>query len=604
MIIGCLTTDRSPSVPGYTERLAEITGTEDLVYHAVEFYGFKGGYFLNKRLPYTHSDFIYTDESSDIAVLLSGVIYNREELLKTRRINRNIPTPELIALLFLDEGPDFVKRVNGDFALFIHRPVSDNSFLFRDHLGIRPMAYTLSETELIFSSDIMGLSMMFSQNEAIDSEYLLSYFKLIDYSSTPVMRVKKLLPGHYLSFTGSGRSITRYWCPEDTVIDRELSYKRVIDDLGAILHDAIRIRCDSRFNAGAHVTSGLDSGIVSALVRQEYNSQTHFYGFSWSPEENVTEKVKYDERDRVRALCSKNDIMPLFSDMNVNDLARYVTSYYYNLGYYPEAKTVEQASERGVNLLFSGFGGDEFISTGHSGVGTDLLRGLNLKLFLRYNGLRQLKAFPGRMLYHIIFPALGILDRTTARILREDVYYLKRNFKKSDRNTVKNFYFYTSRRQRHLRLLDTYYIPERCESWAINGYHHGVEYRYPLLDRRIVEYMLAIPSAVLAEAGGSRELMRSLGRDILPAEILRHEDKNDPVCWENYRRVVKQYAEKMFDETDRWRENPDLGMIDFSLLQSDIEKLKSGSKGVNVRQLSEAMINIKSINDLTVKLRQ
>ena len=42
--------------------------------------------------------------------------------------------------------------------------------------------------------------------------------------------------------------------------------------------------------------------------------------------------------------------------------------FYYNLGYYSEDEVSDRASLLGVNLIFSGWGGDEFISTGHSGI--------------------------------------------------------------------------------------------------------------------------------------------------------------------------------------------------------------------------------------------
>ena len=44
----------------------------------------------------------------------------------------------------------------------------------------------------------------------------------------------------------------------------------MLSDLTALLTDAVKIRCDGRFRAGAHVTGGLDSGIVSTLARKEY----------------------------------------------------------------------------------------------------------------------------------------------------------------------------------------------------------------------------------------------------------------------------------------------------------------------------------------------
>ena len=66
----------------------------------------------------------------------------------------------------------------------------------------------------------------------------------------------------------------------------------MLADLGELVKDAVRIRCDSRFIAGAHVSGGLDSGIVSAMAREQYRHQELFYGFSWSPAGFVSGDVK------------------------------------------------------------------------------------------------------------------------------------------------------------------------------------------------------------------------------------------------------------------------------------------------------------------------
>ena len=100
--------------------------------------GFEGGYFLSPRLPYTAEDFFYSDFEHDILVLMSGSVYNSRELIAGAGPERDMHDPGLVARLFLDAGPDFVKELNGDFAICIHRPSGGETFLFRDHAGIPP----------------------------------------------------------------------------------------------------------------------------------------------------------------------------------------------------------------------------------------------------------------------------------------------------------------------------------------------------------------------------------------------------------------------------------------------------------------------------------
>lgn len=546
----------------------------------------------------------YQDERSDILVFLSGSVYNRQELIKSHDIPVHAHDPEMIADLFLREGHSFVRKLNGDFVIFILRPLKKEAYLFRDHIGIRPVAWIKEGEALTFSMDIMGLCKQFGREEAIDNEFLLGYFKYIDYRRTPNSEIRKLQPGHFLRFSGSGIQLIKYWEPERIRVNRKLSYDTMLADLGALVQDAVRLRADSRFNAGAHVSSGIDSGIVSALARKEYSHQEHFYGFSWSPADAVAVDGKKDERVIIRTSCEKTAIKPVFSDLDTVKFQRLISDHYNNQGYYSEAATAEQAEKLDVNLIFTGWGGDEFISTGHSGIDLDLLSRLKLGTFFRRNRVTKPKKFIRHLLFFVVYPALHILDPGSAKAFRKDVRYIKDPYKKSDRRAISNFYFHRSRRQMHLNVFRFYNLPERCESWYRLGFRRGIEYRYPLLDKRIIEYILKVPSEHLCRTGYFRPLLREIGKGILHEEVRLNQDKNDPVYWAYWDKLIKSTAQSFMGEADQWKTNPDLHFIDFDLLLRDMELLKQRTGDINEKVLFRSLVYIKSINEFTKKYHE
>jgi asparagine synthase (glutamine-hydrolysing) len=594
MILGSLSFSTGENGSSAINITKGLTLAED-IFRQVKHSNFTGGYYLHPRLPNTSSDFYYYDEVNDLLILLSGSIYNNKELSLVSNITTRVPDPELIAILFLREGPGFVKKLNGDFALFIGQPAKKQAYLFRDHVGIRPLVWTADKQTLLFSSDIVGLCRVFSDRQNIASDYLLGYFKFIDNRKTPDKRVKKLLPGHYLDFSEYGIMIKKYWEPERIRIDKTLSHDQMLTDLKTILWDAVRIRCDNRFKAGAHVSSGLDSGIISTLARKHYANQDEFYGFSWSPGDFVPVNVKYDERDIVLKSCEKTNIKPLFSGMRGTDFQRIVSSYYNNHGFFSEDKTVEQAVDVNTNLIFSGWGGDEFISTGDRGIEQDLLLGLKFRTFFRRNPVNQPKKFVKNLLLFVFFPALGILDGNTINSFRDDARYIKKRYKQSDRNALRNFYFHITRHQLHLRMLRFYHIQERCESWAINGHRKGVEYRYPLLDRRIIEYMLKIPSELLCKTDHFRPLLREISEGVLPDEVRWNWNKNDPVYWAYMDELFKEAALQFMEEVNEWKADPDLHFIDFDLLTKDIIKYNDHPDKTDTKVLFRSLVYIKAI---------
>ncbi len=174
-----------------TDQMLNLSGCRDLLFHKVVYGGFSGGYCLQKLLPWTDNDFIHRDDLNDVIVLLSGSIYNRDELMVQFDVTGPIADPELVSRLFRIEGADFVKKLNGDFAIFLWQPVRKMAYLFRDHVGIRSMAYTIDGGSLFFSSDTVSLCRAFSDDSNIDSDYLLGSFKYIDYRKTPNPKVVK-----------------------------------------------------------------------------------------------------------------------------------------------------------------------------------------------------------------------------------------------------------------------------------------------------------------------------------------------------------------------------------------------------------------------------
>jgi asparagine synthase (glutamine-hydrolysing) len=584
-------------------RLRDLSVTGNIGFSEVVAENLTAYCLCHSRLPGTPSDYYFSDPEHDIVVLISGYVYNKPEICKILNIRDDITIPEMIARGFTLQGAGFVNHFNGDFAIFIGLPSLHRAYLFRDHAGIRPLAYFISKTTLFFSSDILSLCRVFRDGTAPDTDFLLGYFKYTDYRKTPNGKINKLLPGHFLEFSESGIKVEKYWDPETIRTDPSLSRDRMLADLKAILDDAVRIRCDHRFNAGAHVSSGLDSGIVSALARREYPNQEVFCGFSWSPENSDPGQIKYDERDNVRKSCEMSGIRPVFSRMGLPEYINFLYQFSMDKWYYAEADVLDQAVGLNTNLIFSGWGGDEFISTGDRGIDSDLIFSLKWRTFFRRYPLSHFKSAVRTLFYYVIFPALGILDFPTKKSFRDDARYLKREFKPSDRNALKSFYFYKSRVRLHLGLLNFYHLQERCEFWYINGFRRGVEYRYPLLDKRIIEYMLKVPSEILSDLKYDRIILREISNGILPEEVRWFSRKDDPVASERYNFFLKEAGREFMEEINDWKSNPDLFFINFRLLEKDIIRFGKNTGDKDSPVLSRALVYIKALHEFTKKYR-
>jgi asparagine synthase (glutamine-hydrolysing) len=92
------------------------------------------------------------------------------------------------------------------------------------------------------------------------------------------------------------------------------------------------------------------------------------------------------------------------------------------------------------------------------------------------------------------------------------------------------------------------------ESWAEHGARNRIEYRYPLLDRRIVEYALRIPSHLFHRDGWKRHLFREVAQALLPSDICFNKSKEDPAYIQWMLRVAPEADKLLADVLNDRRE--------------------------------------------------
>ena len=598
MLYGLISGDAGKNSSGSLARLRGLIGWENAVHHPVSHYNFSGGFFLDSRLPYTADDFLFADQASGLMVLLWGALYNRAELLRgLGEADNTLPDPHLVARAYSARGASFAQDLNGDFCIVIYRPLEKQCLVVRDHLGVKPIAFYQGGQDFFFSTDIIALCRVFHEKE-INVESLLGSNKFIDAAQTYHPDVRKVTPGHWVSYQNGKVVEECYWHPERIRTDRTLSAETMLTEMAALLTDAVRIRASSRFRAGAHVSSGLDSSTVATLMRREYPDQRDFYGYSWSPADFDADPLPYDERDLINETCEMADMIPVFINMEVRDVVNAANKFIDYMGYLPEVKTLELAQSHGTNLIFSGWGGDEFISKDEAGTASDFLFSGEWRLFLRQFPLTRPRKLYRTLLYRILLPAIGYLPRSARSSLADFSRYLKKEHKASHWKTLGYVYFYRSRRELHLGYLFSHHMAERTEVWSVMGYKNGVEYRYPLIDRRIVEYMIKVPSkALLDEDDHSRIILRKLSAGLLPEGVRWKKSKDDPAFYAHIDSQARERRELFLDELKAFKQNSYLSFIDFERVEHDLAEVQKDENYQYAELLTDQMWAIKDFHE-------
>ncbi|TNE55629.1 MAG: hypothetical protein EP338_02325 [Bacteroidetes bacterium] len=464
----------------------------------------------------------FIDEERNCLLVYSGHIYGEEFVDSEKTVARQLYER------YLQKGNLFCTDLNGDFSLLIYAPKSGKLLLARDHLGIVPLSYAKQENTLLFSSDHFHLCALLHQDSKdFNPMALMGGITSIPYPLSIHHGVHKLLPGHFLNYDDHTYGQERYWFPESIRSDHRIQRTQALEELKQLLNDAIRIRIPKSGKCTAHVSGGLDSSYLAAHL-SKFQPQIDRQFYSWSPDYSIIPKQEHDERELIEAFETHTEQKVTLLDSDPQDSSLLESAYFPGLSSFEEERTLAAAKEAGYQILFSGWGGDEFLGMTDPPIIQDVFR--SFRWLRAWKGIKKegIRRKVGYFWYQLLLPSLGFIHPSIKETLRKEVYYLKKGEDMIDWEQQKKIYCYRSRRHRMIQQLSAYRIAERTDISYALSYLYNIEYKYPLLDKRIIEYLFQIPSNLVFSERENRSLMRQLSRELLPPKISENQRKRDP----------------------------------------------------------------------------
>jgi asparagine synthase (glutamine-hydrolysing) len=227
-----------------------------------------------------------SNEDSSLWIVFNGEIFNFPELhQKLEAGGHHFHThsdTECILHLYEDYGDDCVRYLNGQFAFAIWDIPHQRLLLARDRLGEKPLYYAQVGGSLIFSSELTSLMKGLEHRPTINFQAIDLYLSL-QYIPDPLtgwQGVNKLKPAHRLIWQDGQFGINRYWnldyAPKWTGSQSDLE-----EDLRSRLREAVRVRMLADVPLGAHLSGGIDSSIIVALMAESSSQpvETFSVGF-------------------------------------------------------------------------------------------------------------------------------------------------------------------------------------------------------------------------------------------------------------------------------------------------------------------------------------
>lgn len=437
-------------------------------------------------------------------------------------------------------------RLNGDFAAAVADRSTGALTLIRDHCGVMPLFYSQHGAACAFSSLVRPLLEVPWATPQLDEIALATYLVMMapGRERTYYTCAKAVLPASRVLVDGSNRAASRkYWLPRPAAGLKPRSAGEAYEAVRAELVRAVVSRAKDAEWAGIKLSGGLDSSTIAGILCSQFPERT-FQAVSGALPPGSTnpkgdERTYIEETKRLypnlRVAYETAEGVGALEDAEY--WATWLASPVANEYWYLESSLLRRAREAGTRYLFSGFGGDQCVSNkGHCFMAECIL-GLRPSLFVQeFRRLAKKEALsPIGVLRHKIAPV--VMPRAIRRALStwrhgpwHRAYALAPSW--AGREDLKD----------HLRACGFFSDPPRrfaqSERGRIASFDvigpapentaaapFGLTTRFPLLDPRLLEVVLATPWPFKVSDRHDRVLIRGAARPFLPRMIAERTDK-------------------------------------------------------------------------------
>jgi len=475
-----------------------------------------------------------------LRVAFWGRLDNREELAARLVPDRPLdetPDADLVLAGWREWGESLPEKLVGDFALAIIDSEKQSAFLARDPIGIKPLYYWPHAQGLVFASTPAALLKLKNARPTPDARWIARYIigQSKSHDRTAYQEIMKLPGGHSLSIADGKHILRRYHQWSDDAPDIFTRDPTRVEAYREVLEEVMRSQMISDYTLGTENSGGIDSATITAYLGKFLGvpgDRLHSFGFALSEQEPA-----YILETSQAASITHNHINtshygdPDYADKQMKEdleILGYPEEHGNATGHRP---FYDQCQTYGIRTLFSGYGGDEVVTNyanhiqrelvdkGAYKAAIDLMPGKLPMQIMRL--IRRIYAERKNAGYNANFLAVW-KERWREQPLREEIvvrYDLEQEYMETAR--------YDGVHRRHndwiiTGLMQMAYVPTRLENCTLMAASYGIDYRWPLWDKRLVQQYLSTP---VIERAGPNKIGRYLHRRAITGTV------PDRVAW-------------------------------------------------------------------------
>jgi len=499
--------------------------------------------------------------------------------------------------LIAEDGLDGLRRTDGRFLVVFQNTRTKEVIIAADPVGNMAVSVVKSGPMVAVATDINSLLDLPSVSKEPSPEAIAEFLTCARYN-LPVSRsfyrdIDKIPANHAFVLSGDTATIKRYWMPDFNPRNRiQDDDQTIVETARQLMLDATRRRMPADGPLAAALSGGFDSSSVVAMMRhidEPAHRPFSTISFNFGSEDA-------DEDDLIDAVSEMNDTT--HHRVNVLDspfLTETDDAIRANAGPIMESgvlllwKKKARLQELGHSVSLSGLGGDELFMGRMNFLADEVIHGhwrtawkeiravfpfdsstgkrTSLRKLVKANIISPLEPY---WLKNLRQAKLG--HRYPPDWIRQNVIdkgWLNPSLPRAQPPFAKEAYQQDCWEVFYYELLHgglTYH--------SVAGNGTGVDTRFPLLDRKLIEYMFRVPRRLKIHNGRVRYVQQEAMRPFLPKVLLSDHLKKDfhPVLDAHLRKEYAERLDPMFKAKTRLSDD----FVDWPALKSTYAAVLAG----------------------------
>ncbi|MBX7171207.1 MAG: asparagine synthase (glutamine-hydrolyzing) [Pyrinomonadaceae bacterium] len=510
------------------------------------------------------------NEDKSLVIIYNGEVYNhadyREELEAKGHIYQTHCDTETILHLYEEYGENCVEKLRGMFAFAIWDRKNKTLFVARDRLGVKPLYYLHDEQgNLFFGSEIKTIFEASAVRAEINYNALPDQFANHGTSKDETLfnGVKRLLPGHTLTWKDGKLEIRKFWEinyePKHVGTDAEF-----IEEWRDLFKHSVKLRLMADVPLGMFLSGGIDSSAIAAMMSTMVDEPIKTFSVGFKEREAnefeyariIAKKYQTDHHEITITPAQFFEALPKLiwhEDEPIGFIAS-VPLYF-----------VSKLAQKHVKVVLTGEGSDEImagygryqkalqllsygekyesltpkflrsaIKAGANAVGGKLTR----TFLTRESDIESLFfdnfSIFGKTMQEKLFSA-----ETKARIGEKNPYIYQREWLENTeaKEILDKLLFVDSKTYLHELLM-------KQDQMSMAA---SIESRVPFLDHKLVEFTAQMPTEMKIRGKTTKFLLKEAMKGILPDEILYRQKMGFPVPVGNwfrneFKHIIDEYV--------------------------------------------------------------